>query len=236
MRLHYEDIGEGPVILLLHGFTGSSADWLPLLTMLPEDRRYLIPDLRGHGRSPNPEGSYTHGQSALDVFELLDELEIETFEACGMSGGAMALLHMATRQPERVEAMVSVSPTTHYPQQARDIMGLTHPDNQPEEAWEAMRQRHALGDEQIRKLWEQANAFKDDYEDMAFDSDDLKGIRARTLIVHGDRDPLFPIDIPASLFEGIQDSRLWIIPGEGHVPVFGRFMGMFFSEASEFLA
>ena len=236
MRLYYEDKGEGPTILLLHGFTGSSADWLPLLPMLPEGHRYLIPDQRGHGRSLNPTNSYTHRQSALDVFDLLNKLEIKTFNACGMSGGAMALLHMATQQPERVESMVLVSPTTHYPQQAREIMNLTRPDNQPEEAWISMREKHKYGDDQIIKLWEQARAFKDDFEDMAFSTTDMARIQARTLIVHGDRDPLFPVDIPVSMFKAIPKSSLWIIPDGEHVPVFGSFMEAFFSKASESLS
>ena len=236
MRLYYEDIGAGPTILLLHGFTGSSEDWLPLLPMLPEGYRYIIPDQRGHGRSPNPDDSYTHRQSALDIFDLLDGLEINTFKACGMSGGAMALLHMATQQPERLESMVLVSPTTHYPQQAREIMGTTDPDNQPQEAWVSMRAKHKYGDDQIIKLWQQANAFKDDSEDMSFVSDDMAQIKARTLIVHGDRDPLFPIDIPVSMFKAIPKSSLWIVPDGEHVPVFGGFMEIFFLKASRFLS
>lgn len=236
MKLHYEDKGEGPVIVLLHGFTGSSADWLPLLPLLPKDHRYIIPDQRGHGRSNNPNDSYTHGQSAEDVFDLMDTLEIQTFNACGMSGGAMALLHMAHQQPERVASMVLVSPTTHYPEEARRIMDLSGPDNQPEEAWVSMREKHPYGDEQIVKLWEQARAFKDDFKDMAFSESDMAEIQAKTLIVHGDQDPMFPIDIPVSMFKAIPKSRLWIIPDGEHVPVFGSFMETFFAEASRFLS
>ena len=232
--LHYETRGTGPAILLLHGFTGSGADWLPLLPNLSENYRYIIPDLRGHGRSLNPSDSYTHRQSALDVFELLDELGVRTVKACGMSGGAMALLHMATQQPERMDAMVLVSPTTHYPEQARQVMGLTRAENQSKAAWASMREKHKYGDDQIIKLWNQARAFKDDTTDMAFDSSDLGGIRAKTLIVHGDRDPLFLVDIPVSMFNAIPDAGLWIIPDGEHIPVFGDFMEIFFKKVSEF--
>lgn len=235
MKLYYEDRGEGPAILLLHGFTGSSADWLPFLPSLPEGHRYIIPDQRGHGKSLNPEKSYTHGQSARDVFALLDELGVENCTACGMSGGAMALLHMATQQPERIDAMVLVSPTTHYTDQARKIMDMLDPDNQPEEAWEAMRLKHPRGDEQILDLWKQARAFRDDYQDMAFKAEDLASVQARTLIVHGDRDPLFPLEIPVMLYKSISESLLWIIPGGEHVPVFGDHQQLFFATISRFL-
>ena len=63
MQLHFEQAGEGKPIVLLHGFTGAGADWIPLLEHLPPCR-YLMPDLRGHGRSPNPTSTYTHGLSS----------------------------------------------------------------------------------------------------------------------------------------------------------------------------
>ncbi|MHB0960495.1 MAG: alpha/beta fold hydrolase [Pirellulaceae bacterium] len=66
----------------------------------------IIPDLRGHGRSTNPTNKFTHRQSALDVCALLDELKIDKFGGMGISTGGMTLIHMATQQPERAEAIV----------------------------------------------------------------------------------------------------------------------------------
>ena len=236
MKLHFEDVGTGDPTVLLHGFTGAGCDWIPLIPMLPEDRRYIVPDLRGHGRSPNPDGVYSHRQSALDVFGLLDDLRVSRFSAVGMSGGAMALLHMATQQAERVVSMVLVSPTTHYPPQARQIMAAVNPDQQPVEEWQAMRAKHPFGDEQIRELWRLSRAFKDDFEDMSFTPSDLRRIQARTMIVHGDSDPLFPLEIAETIDQSIAESSLWVIPGGGHVPVFGEEMTEFFVRASAFLA
>lgn len=235
-KLHYRDTGEGPVILLVHGFTGYSGDWVPFLAKLPNNHRYIIPDLRGHGRSINPADSYTHQQSAYDLYALMDGLNIDRFKAIGLSGGAMALLHMATRQPDRIDSMVLVSATTHYPPQARDMMANIDPDKQSEQAWAAMRSKHPNGDEQIIKIWKNARNFKDDYDDMAFKSSDLNKIRAKTLIVHGDRDALFPADIPVLMYKAIPDSHLWIIPDGNHLPVFGDFMEIFLLITSKFLS
>lgn len=58
---------------------------------------------------------------AHDVFGLLDRLGIDRFKAIGLSLGAKTLLHAATRQPSRVEAMVLVSATPYFPQQARSM-------------------------------------------------------------------------------------------------------------------
>ncbi len=82
----------------------------------------MIPDLRGHGRSTNPLLEYTHRQAASDVVALLDHLGIERFKAIGISGGGNILLHLATQHPSRVVAMVLVSATSYYPEQARTFM------------------------------------------------------------------------------------------------------------------
>ena len=167
---------------------------------------------------------------------FLNDLAVERFQACGMSGGAMTLLHMATQQPSRVEAMILVSPTTHYADQAREIMGAVDPDGMPDEEWEAMREKHPHGDQQIRELWRLSNAFKDDFVDMNFQPQDLEQIQARTFIVHGESDPLIPLEIAETIRDHIPDSSLWTIPEGGHVPVFGEEFKEFFSRASQFLS
>src|SRR5438045_3564119 len=122
MQMYCEIRGEGEPVVLLHGFSGAGSNWGPFVGHLVGEYRLIVPDLRGHGRSTNPSGEFTFRQSALDVFALLDRLGIERFKAVGLSMGAKTLLHMATRQPARVEAMVLVSAAPYFPEQARAIM------------------------------------------------------------------------------------------------------------------
>ncbi|MEM6886256.1 MAG: alpha/beta hydrolase [Verrucomicrobiota bacterium] len=235
MKLYYEESGAGEAVLLLHGFTGFSGDWKPLLAELPDHFCYVIPDLPGHGQSPTAGDVYTHREAAKAVYQLLDRLGIERFTACGMSGGAMTLLHMATEQPSRVEGMILVSATTHYTDQTRAIMAAVTPENMPVEEWQAMRKKHSQGDEQIRKLWVYSNAFKDDVDDMNFQPKDLEEITARTLLIHGDSDPLIPVEVVETMHDSIPDALLWMIPAGGHVPVFGEEMPEFLRRTSQFL-
>jgi pimeloyl-ACP methyl ester carboxylesterase len=79
----------------------------------------------------------------------------------------------------------------------------------------------ATGDSQIRELAKQFGDFKDSYEDMNFTPPLLGTIKARTLIVHGDRDEFFPVSIPVEMYRAIRGSALWIIPNGDHVPIFG---------------
>jgi len=81
----------------------------------------------------------------------LDNLEIRACKALGVSGGGNVLLHMATRQPDRVTAMVLVSATPYFPDQSRPIM-RAYPDSLREADWELLRRRHPGGDELLHIL------------------------------------------------------------------------------------
>jgi len=220
LELYYEDYGTGKPLVLLHGFGGSGQNWVPFAPDLAQGHRLIVVDLRGHGFSTNPENRFTHREAARDVFLLLEKLGIETFSAMGMSSGGMALLHMATSQPKRIEAMVLVSATTHFPDQARDIMRRASFDRMPPPVKEMYRECAKRGDEQIRQLIAQFNALHKNYDDMNFTAENLSTITARTLVVHGDRDNFFPVEIPVSLYRSIPNAALWIIPGGDHVPIY----------------
>ena len=236
IRMHYQRHGQGgPPLLLLHGFTGAGGDWAPFVEPLSREHELIIPDLRGHGRSTNPSGTYTHRQAALDVLALLDRLDVGSVKAIGVSGGANALLHMATRQPSRVEAMVLVSGASYYAEQARAFMRQFTVESHTDEQWRIMRQRHRHGDRQILALWAQANGFKDSYDDMSFTPPHLATISARTLLVSGDRDPLVPVSIAAEMYAAIPRAYLWIVPNGGHGPIAGDMRGRFVETAAAFL-
>jgi pimeloyl-ACP methyl ester carboxylesterase len=235
MEMYYELHGQGEPLVLLHGGGGVGANWGLIFKEPPKGYQLVIPDLRGHGRSTNPSMGFTFRQLALDVFALLDRLGIERFKAVGLSLGAKTLLHVATQQPNRVEAMVLVSATPYFPQQARSIMREVTPENRTDEEWQQMRQWHKHGDEQIRALWRQVNAFKDSHDDMNFTPPYLSTITARTLIVHGDRDPLYPVNLAMEMYAAIPSAYLWIVPNGGHGPVFGEMADRFVETAMAFL-
>jgi len=235
MEMYYQVRGKGDPLVLLHGFTGSGSNWDGFISEFGHDYRLVIPDLRGHGRSTNPSMKFTFRQSALDVFGLLDKLGIKRFKAIGVSGGAKTILHMATQQPERVDAMVLVSAASYFPPQARAIMREMTPENRSEQEWQTMRQWHKHGDEQIKALWNQGNSFKDSFDDMNFTAPYLSTISARTLIVHGDSDPLYPASLALEMHAAIPGSHLWIVPNGGHGPIFGEMREQFIKTALAFL-
>ena len=219
ITIYYRIIGEGDPLVLLHGFTQTGKVWDLIIDDLATKYKLIIPDLRGHGLSTNPSDEFTHRQSALDVYALLDQLEIDKFKAMGISTGGMTLLHMATKQQERIEAMVLIGATSYFPEQARKIMRTSSPDSLPQSQLENIGKNHRRGAEQARSLMAQFSGFQDSYDDMNFTPPYLSTITARTLIVHGDRDAFFPVSIPVEQYEAIPNSYLWIVPNGGHVPL-----------------
>ncbi|MCU1385365.1 MAG: alpha/beta hydrolase fold-containing protein [Acidobacteria bacterium] len=235
-RMYVDQRGDGEPLLLLHGGTGIGADWQHVFAHGdPAGCRVIVPDMRGHGRSTNP-GAFTFRDAAGDLFALLDHLRIQRVKAIGLSLGAKTLLHMATQHPSRIDAMVLVSATPYFPAQARAAMAQLSVDAFSEADWAAQRQRHAHGDEQIRMLFQQLRNLKDSDDDMAFTPALLATITARTLIVHGDRDPLYPVELALELYRSISHSALWVVPNGGHGPIFGPQAAPFAAAAQAFLA
>ena len=220
MPLFFRDTGDGEPLLLLHGFTGSGDDWKHVFSEPLAGFRIIAPDLPGHGQSPNPRNDFKFADVARDVFAMLDQLKIDRVKAIGMSAGANTLLHMATEQPSRIAAMIHVSGTPRFPDQARLIM----------------RSMKEEGDERMRALARYAHAFAEDRDDMNFTPALLSTITARTLIVHGDRDPLYPVEQAVELLRGIPNSSLWVVPGGGHGPIFGDQAAAFAAASRAFLA
>jgi 2-succinyl-6-hydroxy-2,4-cyclohexadiene-1-carboxylate synthase len=86
---------------LLHGFSGSGADWAPLAATLADRFRLLAPDLLGHGASSAPKdpARYAMECAAADIIALLDALALERVHLLGYSMGGRLALYLACRQP-----------------------------------------------------------------------------------------------------------------------------------------
>jgi pimeloyl-ACP methyl ester carboxylesterase len=232
MQLYYDTIGQGEPLLWLHGGLGHGADWRYLFGEPPAGYQLIAPDMRGHGRSTGAGATYSFRQSALDLFALLDHLQISHVKAIGLSGGGITALHMATLQPDRITAMVVVSAPAAFPPQARAIQRIYCEAMLTEAERLRMRERHPR-EGQIETLFAQVHAFADG-DDPNFTSAHLATIAADTLIVFGDRDPLYPVSLALELRDAIPRSWLWVVPNGGHGPIFGAAAPLFVDTALAF--
>lgn len=108
----YSDQGQGEVIVLLHGFCGSSKYWEKVIPLL-SSYRVIAPDLRGHGSSDAPLGAYTIEQMANDVLSLLDALKISKVTLLGHSLGGYITLSFAQRYASRLNAFGLIHSTAY---------------------------------------------------------------------------------------------------------------------------
>jgi len=231
----WEVAGEGEPLLWLHGAMGSGSDWRFLFSEPPPGYQIIAPDLRGHGASTNPSGEFTFRQAAADVLALLRHLNVPKVKAIGLSGGGIALLHMATSAPRVIEAMVVVSAPPYFPDEARGFMKQFSEASIGPAEMERMRQRHKRGEPQLQQLFAMARGFADSYDDVSFTQPHLSTISAETLIVFGDRDPLYPVALAFELYRAIPKSYLWVVPNGGHGPIFGDSAAQFSSTVLRFL-
>ena len=109
VELAYEEHGpkSARAIVLLHGSPLDRRMWKPQLEdFVGAGYRVVLPDLRGHGRSPTPAAPWSLANCAADLFALADRLEIERFVLGGLSVGGMVAVAAAKAAPQRVEGLL----------------------------------------------------------------------------------------------------------------------------------
>lgn len=122
----------------------------------------------------------------MDMYGLMDHLDVDRFQAIGHSTGAMTLTHMATMDTSRISSMILVAGTSFYSDQARSEQKAIAVGPMP---W--MEGHHPGGAEQTKMLKTQFRKNAERYDDMNFTPPYLATITCQTLIIHGDRDSLF---------------------------------------------
>jgi pimeloyl-ACP methyl ester carboxylesterase len=108
-RVLYRTAGSGPVLVLVHGITSTSATWANVLPYLAERFTVIAPDLLGHGESAKPRGDYSLGAYASGIRDLLIALGHERATFIGHSLGGGVAMQLAYQFPEHCERLVLVS-------------------------------------------------------------------------------------------------------------------------------
>jgi pimeloyl-ACP methyl ester carboxylesterase len=232
LTLRYVEAGDpqGKPLVLIHGWTDTSRSWALLLPQLAR-HRLIIPDLRGHGGSDKPDCCYAIGDFTNDVRLLLDALKIERASFAGHSLGSFIAQRFAFDHPARIDRLVLIGSTATPAAVLKPGDGL----------WEAVM---ALGDRidpedpfivdwvngptpidpayraAIRR--ETAAVPKQVWQGVAREvattqlAPAAASIAAPTLIVWGDRDPLFGADLQASLRAALPHAEFRAFRGLGH--------------------
>ena len=101
LNFHYQQAGEGPDVILIHGVTGDLSIWFLCQAMgvLARSFRVTAYDLRGHGYSDVPPSGYTSADQAGDALAIMDALEIDRAMLVGHSFGGVIAMHAAVLAP-----------------------------------------------------------------------------------------------------------------------------------------
>ncbi len=234
--MHYEDVGQGKPMVLLHGWPLAASMWRPQMTALSQVCRMIVPDLPGFGSTPGFQGTPSLEQMADDVNTLLDEIPIrEPIVLAGLSMGGYVALAFARKYAGRLRGLILADTRS----EADSPEGKTNRDKMI-----AFAEQHTAGevmDQLIPKLLAPATikdrpevvaelrqvgaaqsrsgiingarALRDRPDQTPF----LSTIAVPALVLVGCEDALTPRAMSQTLAAGIKGAQLVTIPGAGHM-------------------
>ena len=216
--VRYEAAGKGEPVVLVHGLSGSTRWWSRNVSELAERNRVYLVDLPGFGTMRRSRGRFVLAEATTWLSEWMGAVGLERAHLVGHSLGGYVCLRLAASTPEVVRRLVLVAPAGvptgrsmvgHLGPLLGAALSAT-PAFLPVLVRDALRAGPAT-------LWRAARDLL--AEDV---SEDLRRIAAPTLLVWGERDTLVPPATGDLLRKVIEDSRLLVVEGAGHVPMFER--------------
>lgn len=115
LKLYYEVYGSGKPLVLIHGsYMNIPLNWLHIIPMLAKDRKVIVAEMQGHGRTRDTERELSYEGMADDVSGLLKHLKIDSADILGYSMGGGVAYQFAIRHPKQLRRLVILSGTyTH---------------------------------------------------------------------------------------------------------------------------
>ncbi|MCC7352264.1 MAG: alpha/beta hydrolase [Anaerolineae bacterium] len=231
IQMYYEEHGSGIPLVLIHGFMGSGKVWEKIIPALMPRYRLIVPDLRAHGRSTGTRETIHHSYFAEDLVGLLDYLSIPRAHFIGSSSGGMSLLYIGTRHQERIRTLTLACATHTFDDHAKPLMRKHADESESHHPTEADRQMHGP---YYKELLDAFRGFTMDPPELPFTPEDLRAITRPVLVLHGDRDTLFPVYIPVTMYQAMLNAELCILPNCGHsLP--GQYTDLFLVVTTQFL-
>jgi len=108
VTLHVRVGGNGPAVVLLHGFADTGDMWAPLAKVLYRDHTVIVPDLRGMGLSSQPAGGYDKKTQGVDIAMLMDKLSIQKADLVTHDIGNMVGYALVAQYPDRITKWVVI--------------------------------------------------------------------------------------------------------------------------------
>lgn len=227
-RLFYRDEGSGPVVLLVHGGTGTGDhDWEFLRPALVPHYRVITPDLRGHGRSDDPDWLLGIDQIGDDIVALSEALAARPRAVVAFSIGGSAILKLLCRRPELTDAFIGIGLSrAGQPERVEAIVNGPWP---PELI--ALEHEHGGADHWRRLRARMSAAWANE---LRISDVELGRVGIPALVCCGDGDRLEPISVAESIATALPRGELLVLPAAGHFAIRDR-PDVFAAAALDFL-
>ena len=234
LSVAYQRAGEGPALVLLHGFTHDSRAWRPQLEGLAEQFTVIAWDAPGAGQSPDPPETFWIGDWADCLAGFLDAVGVHSAHIVGLSWGGLLAQELYRRHAARVRSLVladtyagwrgslpgpipeerlaaclrdaALPPAEFVPRYLPGMFGESPGAEVRDELGRIMSDFHPLGFRLMATALARADT-----------SDLLPTIRVPTLLIWGDADARSPMAVAHQLHDAIPGAMLAVIPGAGHV-------------------
>lgn len=220
LKMYYEIYGQGKPLVLIHG-GGSTiqSSFEKVIPLFAKDKKVIAVELQAHGRTSDRNADLSFEQDADDIATLLKNLNIDKAYFFGFSNGGTTALQIAMRHPETVDKLVLGSPLAKrngVPEWFWGFMEQASLDNMPEQLKTAYKQV-ATDTSGLQIMHDRDAKRMVNFKDIP--DDQIRSIKAPTLIIIGDKDIITP-EHAIALHRQIENSELAIIPG-GH----GEYIG-----------
>lgn len=217
-RLSYEVAGEGEPVVLVHGLSGSTRWWDRTVPVLAAHHRVYLVDLPGFGSMRRAEGGFVLSEAADWLSSWMETVGLERTHLAGHSMGGYISIVLAARCPETLRRLVLVAPAGVPTGRSMPeyLIPLLQAGRYMTPGFLPVLARDALRTGPLTLLGAARELLAQDVRDY------LREITAPTLLVWGHRDTLVPPSAGDVLRAEIPDSRLLLLEGAGHVPMFER--------------
>ena len=221
LRLYYERHGSGRPLVLLHGgLMTIDLNFGTLLEPLAASRQVIAVELQGHGHTADTDRPMTIEALAGDVVALLDHLGIAEADLFGFSLGGLVAYAVALGAPDRVGKVIVASADAHRPP-GRESVPLDEDRMPTPTDFQAMRDAYdavAPDAAHFEKVAAKTSAMVHEFPGW---TDELRSLRAPTLLVFGDRD-FSPLPDVVEMFEILPNAQLAVLPATTHMGVTRR--------------
>lgn len=233
-RVAYREKGQGPSLVLLHGWPLDSREWRRQLEGLSDEFRVVAWDAPGAGRSSDPPETSRLPDWADWLAEFIDVLNLGPVHVAGLSWGGALALELFRRHPDVVRALILVSAYAGWAgslpadivEQRLQLMRRN--SKRPPEEWAINLIDTLLTEGAEAGLADELEAMIADFHPSATRtalgalaeadlSNMLAGVNVPTLLLYGERDVRSPQEVWGPIHTQIPDSRLAVIPDVGHM-------------------